>query len=34
MALPRLANANIVIRPFEPDDADECVRAAYEPIDT
>ncbi len=28
MALPRLANANIVIRPFEPADADEFVRAA------
>ena len=29
-----LANANIVIRPFEPTDADEFVRAAHESIDT
>ncbi|MFB0584610.1 GNAT family N-acetyltransferase [Aeromonas salmonicida] len=29
-----LAKANIVIRPFEPGDADEFVRAAHESIDT
>ncbi len=29
-----LANAKIVIRPFEPGDADEFVRAAHESIDT
>ncbi len=29
MTLPHLANANIVIRPFEPADADEFVRAAH-----
>ncbi|WP_429179305.1 GNAT family N-acetyltransferase [Aeromonas salmonicida] len=29
-----LANANIVIRPFQPADADEFVRAAHESIDT
>ncbi|MFU1546570.1 GNAT family N-acetyltransferase [Aeromonas veronii] len=34
MTLPRLANANIVIRPFEPADADEFVRAAHESIET
>lgn len=34
MTLPRLANANIVIRPFEADDADEFVRAAHESIET
>ena len=34
MTFQRLANANIVIRPFEPGDADEFVRTAYEPIDT
>lgn len=34
MTLPRLANAQLVIRPFESGDADEFVRAAYEPIDT
>ena len=34
MTLPRLANANLVIRPFEADDADEFVRAAHESIDT
>ncbi|WGY75125.1 GNAT family N-acetyltransferase [Aeromonas caviae] len=32
--LPRLANANIVIRPFESGDADEFVRAAHESIET
>ncbi len=34
MTLQRLANANIVIRPFEVDDADEFVRAAHESIET
>lgn len=34
MALPRLANTQIVIRPFEPSDADEFVRAAHESIET
>lgn len=34
MTLPRLANANIVIRPFEAGDADEFVRAAHESIET
>lgn len=34
MTFPRLANANIVIRPFESGDADEFVRTVYEPIDT
>jgi len=34
MTLPRLANANIVIRPFKADDADEFVRAAHESIET
>lgn len=29
-----LANATIVIRPFEPTDADEFVHAAHESIDT
>lgn len=29
-----LANAKIVIRPFEPSDADEFVRAAHESIET
>ncbi len=30
MRFQRLANANIVIRPFEPADADEFVRAAVD----
>ncbi|WP_323981505.1 GNAT family N-acetyltransferase [Aeromonas media] len=34
MPLQRLANANLVIRPFEADDADEFVRAAHESIET
>ena len=34
MPFQRLANAKIVIRPFEAGDADEFVRTAYEPIDT
>ncbi len=34
MTFQRLANANIVIRPFEPADADEFVRAAHESIET
>ena len=34
MTLPRLANAQLVIRPFEPADADEFVRAAHEAIET
>ncbi|CAJ1854137.1 GNAT family N-acetyltransferase [Aeromonas jandaei] len=34
MRFQRLANANIVIRPFEPADADEFVRAAHESIET
>lgn len=34
MALPRLANAKLVIRPLEADDADEFVRAAHESIET
>lgn len=34
MALPRLANTQLVIRPFEPADADEFVRAAHESIET
>jgi len=34
MTLPRLANANLVIRPFEAGDADEFVRAAHESIET
>ena len=34
MTLPRLANAQLVIRPFEPADADEFVRAAHESIET
>ncbi|MFQ1826570.1 GNAT family N-acetyltransferase [Aeromonas jandaei] len=34
MTLPRLANANIVIRPFKAGDADEFVRAAHESIET
>ena len=33
MTLPRLAKANIVIRPFELADADEFVRAAHESIE-
>ncbi len=34
MTLQRLANVNIVIRPFEAGDADEFVRAAHESIET
>lgn len=34
MTFQRLANAQLVIRPFEPADADEFVRAAHESIDT
>ncbi len=34
MTFPPLANAQIVIRPFEPSDADEFVRAAHESIKT
>lgn len=34
MTFQRLANANIVIRPFEAGDADEFVRAAHESIET
>ncbi|WP_421307075.1 GNAT family N-acetyltransferase [Aeromonas veronii] len=34
MTLPRLANAQLVIRPFELADADEFVRAAHESIET
>jgi len=34
MQIPPLANAKIVIRPFEPGDADEFVRAAHESIET
>jgi len=34
MQIPPLANANIVIRPFQPADADEFVRAAHESIET
>ncbi len=34
MTLPRLANAKLVIRPFEAADADEFVRAAHESIET
>ena len=34
MTLPRLANAQLVIRPFEAGDADEFVRAAHESIET
>ncbi|WP_421262025.1 GNAT family N-acetyltransferase [Aeromonas jandaei] len=34
MRFQRLANANIVLRPFEPADADEFVRAAHESIET
>ena len=34
MTLPRLANARLVIRPFEPADADEFVRAAHQSIET
>lgn len=34
MAFPSLANAQIVIRPFEPGDADDFVRAAHESIET
>ncbi|WP_081849359.1 GNAT family N-acetyltransferase [Aeromonas jandaei] len=34
MILPRLANAQLVIRPLEPGDADEFVRAAHESIET
>ncbi|MGY3916831.1 GNAT family N-acetyltransferase [Aeromonas australiensis] len=34
MAIPRLANAQLVIRPFEPSDADEFVRAVHESIET
>jgi RimJ/RimL family protein N-acetyltransferase len=34
MPFQRLANANIVIRPFESADADEFVRAAHESIET
>lgn len=33
MTLPRLANARLVIRPFEPADADEFVRAAHKSIE-
>ncbi|WP_429082154.1 GNAT family N-acetyltransferase [Aeromonas bivalvium] len=34
MPFQQLANANIVIRPFEQSDADEFARAAHESIDT
>ena len=34
MTLPRLANAQLVIRPFELADADEFIRAAHESIET
>ncbi len=34
MTLPRLANAQLVIRPFDAGDADEFVRAAHESIET
>lgn len=34
MTFQRLANTQIVIRPFEPSDADEFVRAAHESIET
>lgn len=34
MTFQRLANAQLVIRPFEPGDADEFVRAAHESIET
>lgn len=34
MPFQRLANANLVIRPFEAGDADEFVRAAHESIET
>jgi len=34
MQIPPLANAKIVIRPFEPGDADKFVRAAHESIET
>ena len=34
MAFPPLANAQIVIHPFEPGDAGEFVRAAHESIET
>ncbi|MGY3893394.1 GNAT family N-acetyltransferase [Aeromonas enterica] len=34
MTFQPLANANLVIRPFEPGDADEFVRAAHESIET
>ena len=34
MTFPRLANTKLVIRPFEPADADEFVRAAHESIET
>lgn len=34
MQLTTLANTQIVIRPFEPSDADEFVRAAHESIET
>lgn len=34
MLFQRLANAKLVIRPFEPADADEFVRAAHESIET
>ena len=34
MTFQRLANAQLVIRPFEPADADEFVRAAHESIET
>ncbi|WP_421235053.1 GNAT family N-acetyltransferase [Aeromonas enteropelogenes] len=34
MQLTTLANTQIVIRPFEPGDADEFVRAAHESIET
>ncbi|MNF35073.1 putative ribosomal N-acetyltransferase YdaF [compost metagenome] len=34
MTFQPLANANLVIRPFEPTDADEFVRAAHESIET
>ncbi|GJA48168.1 hypothetical protein KAM346_44570 [Aeromonas caviae] len=34
MLFQRLANAKLVIRPFETADADEFVRAAHESIET
>ncbi len=34
MQLTTLANTQSVIRPFEPGDADEFVRAAHESIET